>query len=677
MAAAPRDPAGGLPDPAGDAEVSPVADAPGDTDATTLTGHAAVPNGSGPVVDVEVGATTAPDTAEDVGTAAEPDGAGDAADRAGASSEEERWEAFAPAPEPPPGRLRRVVAAVSRFLVHEWTVVVVGGFALAVLMTWPALRYPRYTLPKDLGDPSLVSWLLAWPGHQLVTDPVNLWHGNAFYPERWSYAFTDSLLGYAPAGLLGSGTADALLRYNLVFVFTHALAFIGAYALVRQLGAGRLGGLVAGLAFGFAPWRLAQAEHLHVISTGGIALALAMLARGHGWSLRHGYRPERARPGWIIAGWLVAGWQVTLGFGIGLPFVYALLLIAVGVAAGWLVRRVMRRPRQPVAPVVAAHVAGGTLFTVVAVLMALPYLIVLQQHPHARRAFEEVAFFSPPPVGLVTGASDSWLWGALHAGVRQEFTAPSEMALLPGFTLIALGLAGLVVSVWRWQGRLALAAGLAAAVVLSLGASVADGAVYRVLYEYLPGWAALRTPGRLVVWTTLLLAVLAAGAVTALAERARQAAVARGYDGPGVLLRSLVVLPLVLVLLESVGTVDHLVVPPPPAAMQQAEPPILVLPSDPVSDLRVMWWSTDGFPAVVNGASGFTPTSLAEVREVTASFPDAESVSYLRALGVETVIVLADEVVGTPWERALTASTDGLAVTRTQVDRAIVFDLNP
>ena len=72
-----------------------------------------------------------------------------------------------------------------------------------------------------------------------------------------------------------------------------ALAFVGAYALVRQLGAGRIGAAVAGAAFAYAPWRLAQAGHLQVLSTGGIALALAMLARGHGWSLRHGYRPER------------------------------------------------------------------------------------------------------------------------------------------------------------------------------------------------------------------------------------------------------------------------------------------------------------------------------------------------------------------------------------------------
>ena len=55
--------------------------------------------------------------------------------------------------------------------------------------------------------------------------------------------------------------------------------------------------------------------------------------------MRHGYRPERCRPGWALAGWLVAAWQVSLGFGIGLPFAYTLAGITVIAVGAWLVRR--------------------------------------------------------------------------------------------------------------------------------------------------------------------------------------------------------------------------------------------------------------------------------------------------------------------------------------------------
>lgn len=179
--------------------------------------------------------------------------------------EEDPWAAFAPVPERVPGRLRRAATRLGRGLGHEWTLAVLGALALAVLMTWPALRYPAYTLPQDLGDPTLVAWLLSWPGHILLTDPTQLWHGNGFFPERWSYAFTDSLLGYAPAGLLGDGPLAAVVRYNVIYVLAFALAFLGAYALVRQLGSDRIGAVVAGIAFAYAPWRLAQADRKSVV----------------------------------------------------------------------------------------------------------------------------------------------------------------------------------------------------------------------------------------------------------------------------------------------------------------------------------------------------------------------------------------------------------------------------
>ncbi len=151
---------------------------------------------------------------------------------------------------------------------------------------------------------------------------------------------------------------------------------------MRQLGAGRLGGALAGAAFAFAPWRLAQAGHLHVLSVGGIALALAMLARGHGWSLRHGYRPDRRRPGWAFAGWLVAAWQITLGFGIGLPFGYVLALICVVAVLRYLWSWWRRSARPEFGGrLLAADLAGGALFLGVTIFMVLPYLEVVARHP--------------------------------------------------------------------------------------------------------------------------------------------------------------------------------------------------------------------------------------------------------------------------------------------------------
>lgn len=612
-----------------------------------------------------------------------------------------RWEAYAPVPTRPPGRVRRAIEAAGRGFGHEWSLAVLGGVLLAVVMTWPTLRYPRHTLPQDLGDPALVTWILAWPGHVLFSDPANLWHGNAFFPDsRWSLAFTDSLLGYAPLSLIGDGIGDAILRYNLIFVFAHALAFIGGYALLRQLGAHPAAALVAGLAFAYAPWRLAHAGHLHVLSTGGMALALAMLARGHGWSLRRtepGTQPpdrdrtvrrsgsapgRRVRPGWIIGGWAVAAWQISLGFGVGLIFGYVLAVVVLSVGIAWVIRRLARRPRQRIGQVVMANLIGGGLFGAVSLLMAVPYLTVVRLYPQAQRALSEVDVFSPPLHGFLIAPQHSWLWGGLHEGARttpvrpdKGFWAP-EMALLPGYVLLALAIAGLAFSIWSVRTRLWLAGAVLVTVGLAMGTELFDGALYEPLYESLPGWDALRTPGRIVIWTTLLLAVLAAGAVSAIALRARQLALARGYARPGGWLRTLLLIPAVLVLLEGVGTTPQQVVPPQPTALASVEGPVLVLPSNQDTDVLVMLWTTDRFVPLANGGSGFSPPSQGETRTVTQSFPDRTSVDYLRSIGVSTVVVLPEYAAGTPWERAVYASGQEFGLRREEVEDAVVFHLD-
>ncbi|MGH3647496.1 MAG: hypothetical protein ACRDTM_10010, partial [Micromonosporaceae bacterium] len=597
----------------------------------------------------------------------------------------ERWEKFAGGAaehmDVPVSRWRRWGRAVTRFCKHEWTVAAAVALAIAAVMTWPTLRNPTTTVPQDIYDPLLQVWQVAWAGHALLTDPLHLWSANTFYPEQDSYAFSDSLLGYAPLGMIGTGPEAALLRYNLLYVLLHALAFFGAYVLVRQLGARWPGAAVAAAAFAYAPWRLSQAGHMHVLSTGGIALALAMLARGHGWSLRHGYRPERVKPGWVFAGWGVAAWQITLGFGIGLPFAYVLLVIGLVALGGWLgcLARGRRRPFR--GRLVLVNLGGGLLFTALSLLMALPYLRVIAAHPYALRTEEELGWYSPPLRGYLTAPPESWLWGGAHEPARADLQFPAEMTMLPGLALIGLALIGMVLSVWTIRQRLLLALGVAVTVALGIGPHFFGGEYgYLLLFRHLPGWDALRTPGRLVIWTTLLLGVLAAGAVSAFAERAQRTAETAQVDermptrppGP---LRLAMLIPVLLVLIEGIGLTPHPEVPPEPAAMRDVAGPVLVLPSGQLEDQAVMLWSTDGFPKTVNGGSGFTPQKQDAARQAVQSFPDTASVTYLKQLGVKTVIVLRGSVVGTPWEFAPDAPVGGLELTRREIDDAVVYTL--
>ena len=341
----------------------------------------------------------------------------------------------------------------------------------------------------------------------------------------------------------------------------------------------------------------------------------------------------------------------------------------------WFVRR--RRVKRPFGRrLFLADVCGGLAFAAVGAALAVPYFKVAELHPNAERTLGDIGLYSPPASGFFTAPAESRVWGGLHEGARAVLPWHPEMTLLPGFALYALAAGGLFFSVWRVRHRIFLLAGVLVTMALAMGTRFFGGRfTYVPLFDYLPGWSGLRTPGRMMLWTTLLLGLLAAGAVTALCMRVRELAAERVPPWPGPWLRLATLLPLALVLVEGLNATPQPVVPRQPAAMRTVDGPMLVLPSSQNLDQPVMLWSTDRFQPMVNGGSGFTPRSQAQIREATVSFPDYASVDYLRQIGVKNVVVLRDELEGTPWEGMLDRPVDTPGVTREQVGEAVVFRL--
>lgn len=557
--------------------------------------------------------------------------------------------------------------------------------ALATAVTawvwWPAVKGLRTQVPVDLGDPLYFAWQLAWVSHA-AAGRADLWTTNAFSGAPDSLAFTDAVLGYAPLGLAaGALTADsqsaALAQLNLALLLSTVVAFVGAYALARALGSRALGGLVAGAGFAFAPWRLAQVVHINVFSVGGMALALALLARGHGWSFTRGHQPQRASVGWTLAGWAVACWQLSISLAIGVPFAYVLLIVATVALVGWLRAG---RPALGVAAtgrrMVIADVVGAVSLLAVTASIVSVFLRVLQAHPEASRTAGQLELFSPPLTGLLTAPATSRWWGERQLGWRAELSWAPEMAVLPGFVLIALALAGLFSSSWPRRWRITLGGAAVVLTVLTLGTTVAGGRyTYVPLFEHLPGWNGLRTPGRLIIWVTLVLCVLAAGAVDCWARRARVRIRPRREVHPRPLLAYLAVglLPL-LVVLEGRGTVPFWDVARAPVTLADLPQPVLVLPTSQIADYHIMFWSTDRWPRMANGGSGFEPDFQVAMRKDAEMFPSAQAVAALRGRGVATVVVVRSRAGGTVWEQAADAPLPP-DVERTDLGDAVVFDL--
>ena len=550
----------------------------------------------------------------------------------------------------------------------EWLGWLLGGALLAAVLTWPLVRSLSSVVPQDAGDPLGQAWFLSWGGHALSVSPVAwltgaVFEGNTFFPAQPSAAFSDSLLGYFPAALVGDGVTAAVVRYNLVFLLAYAIAFAAAALLARELGCRPAAAAVAGAAFAWAPWRMTHNGHLNVLSTGGVALTLFLLVSGY----------RRQRPWQVVAGWAAAAWQISIGFALGIWFAYLLAAVAAVCVAAWLRRG---RPRLP-GPLVRATAVGAGLFLVATALMVRPYLRILASDPDATRGRDEVIFYSPPVRALLAAPGESRVWGEATRFARDTLAWAPEQTLFPGVLAVLLAVVGL-----RWRGatrglRIGLFVTTGLLVLLSLGFSFLGGRLYAPLFDYAPGWSGLRTPGRLAFLWSLGLALLAAfGAQRVVDASARGLQQLRRPEpatravavGVGFALAALVAL-------EGAPRLPLAPVPPPPAALAGLQGPLVHLPSDSINDTAYMLWSTDGYPRIGNGSASYTPPELEELRAATPGFPDAASVDYLRARGFRTVVAHRDRLPGTPWDGVADRPVDGLGITRTDYGDVVVYDL--
>jgi hypothetical protein len=588
----------------------------------------------------------------------------------------------------------------------EITWIALAGLMLAVITSWPLILHMPSRIAPDLGDPVRTAWEVAWVGHAIVHQPLHLFDANVFYPHRLSLAFSDSLLGYGPAGVFGSGTVAALVRYNLLFLFAWSLPFVGAYLLARELGLGRLGAAAAGAAFAYAPYRVTEAGHLHVISSGGIPLALFLLLRG--------YRGGSRRL--VLAGWLVSAWQVSLGFTLGLQYCYLLAILALLVALYWWrgglkvgvaaplegstreaepgserPATAARGVRGPLIPrhLIAVTLAGIAIVAVIGVYESVPYVKIAHDYPTAKRTLKEVRNYSSGPAALLAASSESRVWGGATAGLRAKVHSKNESVFFPGgliLLLAAIGLAGVRGSPFTRRLRVGLALGVLTCSILALGLGLGGaGYPFRLLHDYAPGWDGVRVPGRVFTLGTLFWALLAGAGAELLVRRIAPWGERHSLRGLPALLGVALAVGIVG---EGAGHLAHPVVPQPARAEIGLPGPILDLPTDGPNDRLWQYFSTDGFYKIPGGNSTFDIYSVDDLRGGMDAFPDKASVDKLRYYGIRTVVLhlrmpRLPGIVGyahaEPPNAVVAAAKPiaGLGMTRRQVGSLIIYTIGP
>ena len=318
---------------------------------------------------------------------------------------------------------------------------------ITVAVTYPLILQLGSVLPNDAGDPALNTWILWWNTQALpLTD--TWWNAPAFHPVLGTLTFSENLLGLslvaAPLQLLGAGPQTA---YNVMFLLTFPLSAIGAYLLTFELTRRRDAAFIAGMLFGFAPYRIAHLAQVQTLASFPMPFALLGL---------HRYLRD-PRPRWLA---LFAGSWLLQGICNG----YYLLFFSV-LTVLWMLWFVSpwRRPR--------AFLTIAAAWAVAAVPMLL--ILLRYQSVHTQfgftRDFDTIRHFSADVAALLQASPNLALWGWLQVFRREEGE------LFGGITIaLLLGAGAILLREWRprkerwWRVRSMLALLAAAGVAAGL-----------------------------------------------------------------------------------------------------------------------------------------------------------------------------------------------------------------
>jgi hypothetical protein len=470
---------------------------------------------------------------------------------------------------------------------------------LSVAMTWPlVLNLGRAV--SDPGDPYITTWMLDWDWYATFHAPLSLFDANAFYPAKYSLAFSENLYGIAllffPLRFLG---VDAITTHSIALIAGFAFSGFAMYLLGRRLLHSSKGcwiaGMAAGVFYAFLPFRFTHLSHLQHIWGGWLPLMLAAL-------LAYAEQPTRKRAV-VFAALFVMN---------GLTNIHYLFFGALAIA----ITAVLLLPRRAWRELALATGAG--------LLVLAPFL-----YPYAaaaklygmQRTHEEVLRFS-------AFASD-WLPGLI---------AEPERRLYPGALAYIVAVLAIVV-VLRDRSKAAKAQFTLALLWIAIGFLGSLG-LHFVFHDFLfgavPGFRAVRVPARWAVIAYIGLAMLIAIVTAAIARRSRALAL---------------LVPIGFLVTLWAGPIRWYLADPrtPEVDRWLATQHVRAIAQVPIdvgaTEYEYLLRSTAHHQPMINGVSGFAPPGRTELAALSNATPIPDAfVDELRTLGVELLIVHADSL---------------------------------
>ncbi len=516
--------------------------------------------------------------------------------------------------------------------------------ALTLILTNPHVLHVWNSV-EDKQDGLLNTWIVAWVGHALVTNPLELFNTNIFYPYTNTLAYSEILL---PPSLFALpftlAFKNSIFGYNLALLAMLWLDAFGMYLLVfertRRAGAG----WIAGIIYAFNPFNLGNFAQLQLVTLGFLPLALLFLGK----LLRATERPQGAM---LRDAFLFALFFILQSLS---SFYYALLSgFAVAIYFLWWLLTQRADFSRSLQRVFISLLASFALIGIVLIPFLLPYFQVQRELGFSRRV-EESEPFSASLKQFTEVAPQNVLYGNFLAPnpVKRVGGYPLDN-LFPGAIAILFAVVGIIFS--RGRSKTFLVSLLFISFILALGPRLyltsqqaTDITLpYKWLYEIFPPMRALRAPVRFDALVNFALAALAGmGAFVFLEKISRKDAKTQSKK------LSLGIVALIVLEYLSLPAANIVTLPVaneiPDVYKWLARQPngvVLELPmlgpnENNELDISTQYFSTYHWQKTPDGYSGFIPPRRGEIAyEFRTSYIYPRGLALLQALDVDYLIV--------------------------------------
>ena len=483
---------------------------------------------------------------------------------------------------------------------------------LAVVHTWPMAAAPHRHSRIDNADYLLNAWAISWVAHQGGTDPLRLFDGNIFWPERRTLAYSEAMIVQgvmaAPVRALGGSPVLAFNTVMLAGFFLTSLAFgLLAYRWTGSWAAA----FVTASAAGFNSHLFTRMGQLQAMHVEFIALALFGLDRI--------FTRGRLRD------------AVTLGAGFalqGLTSIYLLVFTSWAMVFAGLTRFVTAGRGRRGRPAMLAALAAGVA------LLLLSFYLDAYYRLHLDQGFARTSADNTGLAGSYTDYLSSVSW--VHFWWSRPFVEVSRSINFPGITVLLLAAVAVASRQVRSDPRVSMCIAIAAGCAAVSVAPRLPG--YAHVHDLVPLFWAVRAQAHIGQVVLLALAVLAGFGVASLERRwgARRGWPAAAFVAVVLINAEALRAPLPYRPFDGIPKVYEALRPERGAV-------VLELPMyerrAAFANAPYMLNSTSHWKPIVNGYSGFLPASYVRLWTQVQDFPGYDALEIMHRRGITHAVV--------------------------------------